>query len=83
MKSNYVLRWVGKPARDYFKSLPDSKFKYKGASADAMLEALEKNTKPKSNKIAVFTKLCTLKQGEIVRVHKRDQETGRVLQLPK
>ena len=57
MKSNYVLRWAGKPARDYLKSLPESKFKYEGASADAILEALEKKTKPKSNEIAAFTKL--------------------------
>ena len=25
VKSNYVLRWAGKPARDYLKSLPESK----------------------------------------------------------
>ena len=34
VKSNYVLRWAGKPARDYLKSLPESEFKYEGASAD-------------------------------------------------
>ena len=34
------LRWAGKPARDYLKSLPDSEFKYEGASADAILEVL-------------------------------------------
>ena len=27
VKSNYVLRWAGKPARDYLKSLPESEFK--------------------------------------------------------
>ena len=65
VKSNYVLRWAGKPARDYFKSLPESEFKYEGASADAILTALEKKTKPKSNEIAAFTKLCSLKQGDM------------------
>ena len=65
VKSNYVLRWAGKPARDYLKSLPDSEFKYEGVSADAILEALEKKTKPKSNKIAAFTKLRSLKQGDM------------------
>ena len=65
MKSNYVLRWAGKPATDYLKSLPESEFKYEGASADAILEGLEKKTKPKSNKIAAFTKLHSLKQGDM------------------
>ena len=65
VKSNYVLRWAGKPATDYPKSLPDSEFKYEGASADAILEAPEKKTKPKSNEIAAITKLHTLKQGEM------------------
>ena len=63
MKSNYVLRWAGKPARDYLKSLPESEFKYEGASAEAILTALEEKTKSKSNEIAAFTKLCSLKQG--------------------
>ena len=61
VKSNYVLRWVGKPARDYLKSLPDSEFKYEGASAKAILQALEEKTKSKSNEIAAFTKLHSLK----------------------
>ena len=65
VKSNYVLRWAGKPARDYLKSLPDSEFKYEGATADKILEALEKKTKSKSNKIAAFTKLHSLKQGDM------------------
>ena len=65
VKSNYVLRWAGKPARDYLKSLPESEFKYEGASADAILTALEKKTKPRSNEIAAFTKLCSLKQGDM------------------
>ena len=65
VKSNYVLRWAGKPARDYLKSLPESEFKYEGASAEAILEALEEKTKPKSNEIATFTKLCSLKQGDM------------------
>ena len=43
----HVLRWAGKPARDYLKSLPDSEFKYEGASTEAILEALEEKTKPK------------------------------------
>ena len=30
VKSNYVPRWAGKPARDYFKNLLDSEFKYEG-----------------------------------------------------
>ena len=65
MKFNYVLRWAGKPARDYLKSLPDSEFKYEGASTEAILEALEEKTKPKSNEIAAFTKLHSLKQGDM------------------
>ena len=65
VKSNYVLRWAGKPARDYLKSLPESEFKYEGAHADAILAALEKKTNPKSNEMAAFTKLCSLKQGDI------------------
>ena len=84
VRSSYVLRWAGKPARDYLKSLPESEFKYERASADAILEALEKQTKPKSNEIAAFTKLCTLKQGdmplsEFIREARRLAE----LQLPK
>ena len=59
----YFLRWAGKPARDYLKSLPDSEFKYEGASAKAILQALEEKTKPKPNEIAAFTKLSSLKQG--------------------
>ena len=51
VKSNYMLRWAGKPARDYLKSLPESEFKYEGAHADAILVALEKKTKPKSMKL--------------------------------
>ena len=65
MKSIYMLRWAGKPARDYLKSLPDSEFKYEEANAETILEALEEKTKPKSNEIAAFTKLCSLKQGDI------------------
>ena len=49
--AKYVLRWAGKPA----KCLPESEFKYEGASADAILAALEKKTKPKSNEIAAFS----------------------------
>ena len=65
VKSHYMLRWSGKPARDYLKSLPESEFKYEGASADAILTALEKKTKPKSNEISAFTKLHSLKQGDM------------------
>ena len=65
MKSNYVLRWAGKPARDYLKSLPDSELKYEGVSADEILTALEMRTRPKSNEIAAFTKLRSLKQGDM------------------
>ena len=60
-----MLRWAGKPARDYLKSLPESEFKYEGASAEAILTALEEKTKPKSNEIAAFTKLHSLKQGDM------------------
>ena len=60
-----MLGSAGKPARDYLKSLPESEFKYEGANADAILTALEKKTKPKSNKIAAVTKLCSLKQGDM------------------
>ena len=65
VKSNYVLRWPDKPARDYLKSPPESEFKYERASADAILTALKKKTKPKSNEIAAFTKLHSLKQGDM------------------
>ena len=65
VKSNYELRWAGKPARDYLKSLPESEFKYEGASTEAILEAQEEKTKPKSNEIAAFTKLSSLKQGDM------------------
>ena len=65
VKSNYVFRWAGTPARDYLKSLPESEFKYEGASTGAILEALEEKTKPKSNEIAAFTKLHSLKQGDM------------------
>ena len=60
-----MLRWAGKPARDYCKSVPESELKYEGASAEAILTALEEKTKPKSNEIAAFTKLCSLKQGDM------------------
>ena len=65
VKSNYVLRWAGKPARDYLKSLPESELKYEGASAESILQALEQKTKPKSYEIAAFTQLCSLKQGDM------------------
>ena len=64
VKSNYMLRWAGKPARDCLKSLPESEFKYEGASAETILTVLEK-TKPKSNGIVAFTKLRSLKQGDM------------------
>ena len=65
VKSNYVPRWAGKPGRDYLKSLPESEFKYEGASAESILQALEQKTKPKSNEIAAFTKLRSLKQEDM------------------
>ena len=40
-------------------------FKYEGASVNAILTVLEKKTKPKYNEIAAFTKLCSLKQGDM------------------
>ena len=64
MKSSCVLRSAGMPARDY-QSLPESEFKYEGASADAILTVLQKKTKPKSNEIAAFTKLHSQKQGDM------------------
>ena len=48
-----------------WKSLPESEFKYEGASAESMLQALEQKTKPKSNEIAAFTKLSSLKQEDM------------------
>ena len=45
--------------------LPDSEFKYEGANADEILTVLERKTKPKSNEIAAFTKLHSLKQGDM------------------
>ena len=65
VKSNYVLRWAGKPAREYLKSIPESEFKYEGASAELILQALEQKTKPKSNEIAAFTKLHSQKQEDM------------------
>ena len=65
VKSNYVLRWAGKPARDYLKSLQELEFKYEGASPESILQALEQKTKPKSNEIAAFTKLHCLKQNDM------------------
>ena len=47
------------------KSLPESEFKHERASADAILTALEKKTKPKSYEIAAFTKLHSLNQGDM------------------
>ena len=44
VKSNYVLRWAGKPARDYLKSLLESEFKYEGASGESILQALEQKS---------------------------------------
>ena len=60
-------------------------FKYEGASAEAILEALEEKTKPKPNEIAAFTKLCSLKQGDmpLSEVHLGGKETSRVVQLSK
>ena len=46
VKSSYVLRWADKPARDYLKSLPESEFKYEGASAEAIQTALEEKVNP-------------------------------------
>ena len=46
-------------------SLPESEFKYEGASAELILQALEQKTKPKSNEIAAFTKLRSLRQRDI------------------
>ena len=61
VKSNY-----GQGSQlESLKSLPEAEFKYEGASADAILTALEKMTKPKSNEIAAFTKLHSLKQGDM------------------
>ena len=56
---------MGRKASQRLKSLPESEFKYEGASADAILEALEKKSKPKFNEIAAFTKLRSLKQGDM------------------
>ena len=50
VKSNYVLRWAGKPARDYL-SLLESEFKYGGPSAEAILQALEKRLNPSLMKL--------------------------------
>ena len=65
VKSNHMLRWAGKPARDYLKSLPESEFKFEEASAESILQALEQKTKLKSNEIAAFTKLHSLKQEDM------------------
>ena len=84
VKSNYMLRWAGKPARDYLKSLPESEFKYEEASAEAILQALEKETKPKSNEIAAFKTLQSKTRSYAsVRVHLGGKETGRAMQLSK
>ena len=80
VKSNYVLRWAGKPARNYLKSLPESEFKYEGAHADAISAALEKKTKPKSNEITAFTKPHSLKQGDMP-LSEYIRETRRLAEL--
>ena len=83
VKFNYAFRWAWKLARDYLKSLPESEFKYEGASAELILQALEQKIKPKSNENAAFTKLCSLKQGYMpLSVHPGSKETSRVMQLP-
>ena len=51
VKSNYVLRWAGKPASDYLKSRPESEFKYEGASAEAIQTALEEKLSPSLMKL--------------------------------
>ena len=43
----------------------DSEFKYEGANADKILTALKMRTRPKSNEIAAFTKLHSVKQGDM------------------
>ena len=58
-------QWAGKPAGDYLKSPPESEFKYEGASTESILQALEQKTKPKSNEIVAFTKLCSLTQEDM------------------
>ena len=40
-------------------------YQNEGASADEILTASEKKTKPKSNEITAFTKLRSLKQGDM------------------
>ena len=55
----------GNQLETILKSLPESQFKYEWASAEAILVALEEKTKPKSNEIAAFTKLSSLKQGDM------------------
>ena len=59
---------------------PASEFKYEGASAESILRALEQKTKPKSNKIAAFTKLCSLKQ-EDMSLSEFIQEARRLAEL--
>ena len=81
VNSNYMLRWAGKPAIDYLKSLPESEFKYERASAEAILQALEEKTKPKSNEIAAFTKLCSLKQGQSSSVRQGDWQSYATTQM--
>ena len=78
VKSNYVLRWAGKPARDYLKSLPDSEFKYEGASTESILEALEERLNLSLMKVQSKTRGYTS-----VRVHPGGKKTSRVVQLPK
>ena len=53
------------------KSLPESEFKYEGASAEAILQALEEKTKPKPNEIAAFTQppQSKTRRHAFVRVH--------------
>ena len=80
VKSNYVLRWAGKPSRDYLKSLSESEFRYEGDSAELILQAQEQKTKPKSNEIAAFTKLHSLKQ-EDMPLSEFIRETRRLAEL--
>ena len=59
-KSNTVKSMCSDGQGSHLKSLPESEFKYEGASAETILQTLEEKTQPKSNEIAAFTKLCSL-----------------------
>ena len=75
-KMKFVTLWVGKEARPYLSTLEEDC----RDSLRAILNSLEDWTKPKSDKIAAFTHLRTLNQGNKM-LSTYIQEVRRVVDL--